>query len=85
MWPPVIQAHKDYIAHMSWSPDSSQLATASWDGDVRLWRPRSSTECVGALEGHMGAVAAVQWSGDGRRLASGSWDHSLRVWELVEL
>ncbi|KAG2440562.1 hypothetical protein HYH02_010146 [Chlamydomonas schloesseri] len=80
----ILQGHTDVVTHMSWSPDSSHLATSSWDGDVRLWRPRSSAASVGALEGHTGVVAAVQWSGDGRRLASGSWDRSLRVWELVE-
>jgi WD40 repeat protein len=56
-----------------------RLATASFDGTVRLW-DLVSLECLAVLEGHLAAVFDVRLSPDGRRLVSGSLDCTARIW-----
>jgi WD40 repeat protein len=67
---------------IAWSPDSRHLASASFDGKIRLWEV-SSGECQKVFEGHRGSVNSIAWSPDGRRLVSGGDDGTIRVWEVA--
>lgn len=61
-------------------PDGRQLATASWDGTVSLWRvPEGTLEAT--LRGHASRVYGVDYSPDGKRLASGSLDTTVKIWD----
>jgi WD40 repeat protein/rubredoxin len=70
-------------AGVCFSPDSNRLATASWDGSVRVWPVRGSKQMVVEHEfrvpdvgdetsGLCGYFFCVAWSPDGKRLAAGT-------------
>jgi WD40 repeat protein len=67
------------INSISWSPDSSFLASGSSDKLVRIWSPNVYTP-LNILAGHAGEVTSVDWSSDGERILSGSYDNTVKIW-----
>ncbi len=89
--------HPDHVwdiaitaAPQALTPDGSALllATAGFDGGVRVWRylrslERPEPEPLHPLTGHVARVRRVSFSASGRRLASAAYDGSARVHDLV--
>ncbi|KAJ5707365.1 hypothetical protein N7488_007166 [Penicillium malachiteum] len=67
---------------ITWSPDGSRLASASWDRTVRIWDPVTG-QSVFTLDGHSQSVNSISWSPDGSRLAGISINNIVRVWDLA--
>lgn len=63
-------AHTSRIYSVTFSPDGSQLASASWDGSVRLWDPDSGEALKSILAGQ-GTAFALAFTPDGTQLAVG--------------
>jgi WD40 repeat protein len=72
--------HGDLLTCAALSPDGRRLATAAWDGTVRVWS-RATGEIDLVLRGHHRAMTWVAWSPSGERLASSSWDATARIWD----
>jgi WD40 repeat protein len=75
------RGHKDFVTDVAFSPDSRLVASASWDGQIKLWRAEDGHE-LRSLVGHSSGVQSVLFTSDGRKLLSGSWDGTLRIWDI---
>jgi WD40 repeat protein len=75
-----LESHSQLVSSVAFSPDSARLASASYDGTVKVW-DASSGECLQTLEGHSDWVSSVAFSPDSARLASASNDGTVKVWD----
>jgi WD40 repeat protein len=71
--------HRHGVFAVVHDPSGDQLATASEDGTVRIWRDGG----LAATLEHPGDVETVDWSRDGRMLATGCDDGALRLWSAT--
>ena len=80
----------DIVTSVSWSPDSSKIAAASYDHTIGVWLllldgSSSNPERLiqqSKLEGHARAVLDVCFTNDGDRLVSCGSDRSIKLWDL---
>ena len=83
---PALFAHKMRVEAVAWSPDGSRLASASWDGTVKIWDTVTGQELqtlrVG-VGGVHGRVLSVAWSPDGKLLATGGQASTPRIWDAT--
>ncbi|KAL5381218.1 hypothetical protein DPSP01_007211 [Paraphaeosphaeria sporulosa] len=76
-----LEGHSGGVISVAFSPDSTQLASASSDTTVKIWEV-SNGACLQTLEGHSGGVISVAFSADSTRLASASDDTTVKIWEV---
>ena len=73
------RGHRGLVFALSFSPDGKTMATASFDGTVKLWDFAAGKETA-VLEGHAAAVYAVTFAADGNTIATASQDQTIRLW-----
>jgi WD40 repeat protein len=74
-----LEGHSHAITVTQFSPDGSNLMSASRDRTIRVWDPSTGAQLY-TLEGHSASVVAVCFSPDGSRLASVSEDKKVILW-----
>lgn len=67
----LLTGHKDEVYDLAFSQDNLLLASASWDGSVKLWQVASGQELL-TIPSKSGVVWCVAFSPDDRVLAFGS-------------
>jgi WD40 repeat protein len=75
-----LEGHSDPVWSVAFSHDSTQLASASYDGIVKIW-DASSGACMQSLESHSSTVGSVAFSHDSAQLASAYWDNTVKIWD----
>jgi WD40 repeat protein len=75
-----LEGHSSYVSSVTFSPDSTRLASASYDRTVKIW-DASSGACLQTLEDHSDWVSSVAFSPDSTRLASASHDRTVKIWD----
>ena len=80
----VLSGHTGWVNAVAVAPDGSWLASAGWDGTVRIWDTATGQERV-VLSGHVDpvVVAAVAVAPDGSWLATASADRMVRIWDTA--
>jgi WD40 repeat protein len=73
--------HGGEVAQLAVSADEQQVASASWDGTVRLWETSSGKELFRGQ--HEGRCQSVAMSPDGQLLATGDSAGPVRLWDLT--
>jgi WD40 repeat protein len=76
----VLVDHKARINDIEFSNDNKQMATASFDGTVRLWDFNNLNEEPLIFRDHDMWVWSVGFSHDGNKLFAGCVDNLIRVW-----
>lgn len=74
------------IACIRWRSDCRLLATAGWDGRVRLWdgrrRKDSLLRPLASLSWHSGQALSLAFCEETRLLASGGADNTIALWSV---
>jgi WD40 repeat protein/DNA-directed RNA polymerase specialized sigma24 family protein len=74
----ILPGHTDHVVAVAFRPDGRLLASAAYDGTIRLWEPDTGLET--RLLRTPAPVRGVAFSPDGRLLASAGLDGRLILW-----
>jgi WD40 repeat protein len=80
----ILRGGADGVRTIAFSPDGSTLASADFDGALRLWDTKARTTLGEPLLGHTNEVWGLAFSPDGEVLASSSFDGTVRLWSVEE-
>ena len=73
-----IAAHREVILDQAFSPDSSRLATVSFDRTVEIWNTDTRKQIARILD-HSDTVQCVAFDSSGKRLATGAMDRTVKL------
>jgi WD40 repeat protein len=72
------------FSSVTFSPDSSEVATGMWDGTAIVWKLEiDGAKQILTVAGHDADVTGVSFSPDGDRLATASTDGAVKVWDIT--
>jgi WD40 repeat protein/serine/threonine protein kinase len=74
-----LKGHFSEVKDVSFSPDSSRLASCSDDGTIKIWDATTGQEVL-TLAGGEGGVVSVRFMPDGLQLISCDADGRMRLW-----
>src|SRR5271166_4711471 len=85
-----LQGHSQPVVSVAFSPDGKTLASASYDGTLKLWDVTNGKERT-TFKGHRGCVGAVAFNADGKTLASAIMgsptlsadNNTIKLWEVT--
>ncbi len=80
----LFEGHQGKVIDLAVDKENDVLASASWDGTVRLWDMLGGTD-VGVLTGHRGNVNAVEFAEDGQTLLTAASDGTIRRWSATDM
>ncbi|MBW4511122.1 MAG: myosin kinase [Scytonematopsis contorta HA4267-MV1] len=76
------KGHSSTVNSVSFSQDGKIIATASYDGTLKLWDV-ASARVIQTFHGHSGTVNSVSFSPNGKFIASASQDKTVKLWDVT--
>ena len=76
----VFEGHTSLVVSVAFSPDSTTIASGSWDKTIQLWDVATKRN-IGTLEGDNVSIRALAFSPDGTILASNAFQ-GVKLWEI---
>src|SRR5262249_36845605 len=73
-------AHRDMVNSLSFSPDSSLLASGGYR-EVKIWRRVRNSQKLNIASAAGGTVGAIACTPDGKYLATGGADGLIKLWD----
>ncbi|PKN70266.1 MAG: hypothetical protein CVU54_06585 [Deltaproteobacteria bacterium HGW-Deltaproteobacteria-12] len=77
-----IEAWKNRLSTVVFSPDGKYLLSGNWGGVISLW-DASSGQKIKNFTGHTGRINALRFSPDGRRILSAGRDNLVKIWDVA--
>lgn len=74
-----LEDHDGTVQSVSFSPDGTKIASASYDNTVKLWNQNG--EELKTLTKHTQPVMSVSFSFDNQRIATTSLDKTVKLWD----
>ncbi len=68
------------VADLAWSPDSSKIAAADWDGTISIWNVGDEL-VITTLDQSSQTMIAVEWTNDGSRIIGLSFEDKIVIWD----
>ncbi|GHO86651.1 serine/threonine-protein kinase [Dictyobacter formicarum] len=76
----IYRGHQAAIKKVAWSPDGTQIASASADKTVQIWEAATGKRNQ-IYHGHTETVYTLDWSPDGQSIVSASADGTIQIWD----
>lgn len=80
----VIEAHKNSVFTLTYSPDYQYLLSGSRDAHLKVWQRTEGYQNFSSIVAHMYAINHIAYSPGGRYFATCSMDKSVKLWDAAE-
>lgn len=82
----ILSGHKGPVVEVQFHPAQGMLASASWDGTVKIWDlfAEKATQGGESLE-HTSEVVCLAWRPDGKAICTGMLSGLLQFWEIENM
>jgi len=76
-----IEAHKNSVFAIRYSPDGRYLLSGSRDAHLKIWNVFAGYSMKLSIVAHMFAINHIDFSADGKHFVTCSMDKSIKVWD----
>lgn len=74
--------HKKFVWSVAYSPSGQNLASASWDGTIKIWDSEAGTE-IKTLIASSDMLWCITYNTEGNYLISGGSDNLIKIWDAI--